>query len=119
MSDDNSRDTQNTVQRTPRRYDNVANENNSALQKLQDAVREMVLMAQNESNSPVEINSRTDVPRYLKVASINQEDETGSLLINTDIYIPGKWFIRRQWRPLGNEEGDDYFLKSARNTVLK
>jgi hypothetical protein len=78
---------------------------------MHEAVKDLVRAAQTEGGK-FEVDSRTDVQRHLKVA-VHKDEEL--LLINTDVYIPGQWFIRKQWRRVGDEPGDDFFLKSARN----
>lgn len=100
-------------ERAPRRFDqpNVATPD-PRVQTLHDAVKDIVRSAQQSENGKMSADSRTDVQRHLKVA-VHQNEEL--LLVNTDVYIPGQWFIRKQWRRVGDEPGDDFFLKSARN----
>lgn len=100
-------------ERAPRRFDQPnPTAADPRVQTLHDAVKDLVRSAQQNEGGKVRVDSRTDVQRHLKVAT-HQEEEL--LLVNTDVYIPGQWFIRKQWRRVGDEPGDDFFLKSARN----
>jgi hypothetical protein len=100
-------------ERAPRRFDQPNTTTpDPRVQTLQDAVKDLVRSAQQNEGGKMRVDSRSDVERYLKVA-VHQNEEL--LLVNTDVYIPGQWFIRKQWRRVGDEPGDDFFLKSARN----
>lgn len=102
-------------ERAPRRFDQPSpSAPDPRVQTLHDAVKDLVRSAQQNEDGKFKVDSRSDVQRYLKVA-VHQNDEL--LLVNIDVYIPGQWFIRKQWRRVGDEPGDDFFLKSARNRV--
>jgi hypothetical protein len=101
--------------RTPRRFDTPASAGqirdgaDPRIQAIHETVKDLV-RAHQAKGAKFEVESRTDVQRYLRVATAAEEE---LLLINTDVYIPGRWFIRRQWRRVGEEPGDEYFVKSA------
>lgn len=103
------------LERAPRRFDQPTPPGQAGVdpkvQTIHDAVKDIVRAAQAEG-STFEVDSRTDVQRHLKVA-VHKDEEL--LLVNTDVYVPGQWFIRKQWRRIGDEPGDDFFLRSARN----
>lgn len=87
----------------------------SRLQSIAENVKQMI-KAKIGTENPLEIESRTDVKRFVKVAQTRQGEK---LVINTDVYIPGRWFRRRQWRPLDQNEEDEFFLKSAGTEISK
>ena len=99
--------------RAPRRFDTPQTTDQQGtdprIRSITDSVKELVI-AHQAKGGRFEVESRTDVNRFLRVAHIQEEE---LLLINTDVYIPGRWFIRRQWRRLGEEPGDEFFTKSA------
>lgn len=97
------------------RQENAQDDRLTRLQSIAENVKQMI-KARMGTENPLEVESRTDVKRFVKVAQTRHGEK---LVINTDVYIPGRWFRRRQWRPLDQNEEDEFFLKSAGTQINK